>query len=194
MWTQPIPVRRKRQADDWQRTDGGVWLPRAGDVPLRGAGMVRRGMGFGFEPAGCCCEVPGNCGPYGPFLYDSSSQVVLFSFSGLDELDNMCRELNGDFESDKRTEWLGTENCNVTWSYQYGSYPTCSVRFEIFNTGSRRLWINAIAFTGKTFYYILNESTTARYVNTDGSTWTLSSSDTACGANKSTAIVTIYDA
>ena len=41
-----------RHADDWQRTDGGVWLPRD---PMRGAGMVRRGMGFGFEPAGCCC-------------------------------------------------------------------------------------------------------------------------------------------
>ena len=55
MWTPRTPAHRRR-ADDWQRTDGGVWLPRAGDVPLRGAGMVRRGMGFGFEPAGYCCE------------------------------------------------------------------------------------------------------------------------------------------
>lgn len=48
-----LPTRaHHRQADDWQRTDGGVWLPRN---PMRGAGMVRRGMGFGFEPAGCCC-------------------------------------------------------------------------------------------------------------------------------------------
>ena len=63
MWTPRTPAHRRR-ADDWQRTDGGVWLPRAGDVPLRGAGMVRRGMGFGFEPAGCCCEeevVPVTC-------------------------------------------------------------------------------------------------------------------------------------
>ena len=28
---------------------------------MRGAGMVRRGMGFGFEPAGCWCKQPGLC-------------------------------------------------------------------------------------------------------------------------------------
>lgn len=54
MLTRPTPARRRRR-DDWHRTDGGVWLPCAGDVPLRGAGVVRRGMGFGFEPAGCYC-------------------------------------------------------------------------------------------------------------------------------------------
>jgi hypothetical protein len=52
MLTRPTPARRRRR-DDWHRSDGGVWLP--GD-PLRGAGMVRRGMGMGFEPAGCCCD------------------------------------------------------------------------------------------------------------------------------------------
>ena len=56
--------RQRNNAESWHRSDGGVWLPGAAgaaDVPrvagdpLRGAGMVRRGMGFGFEPAGCCC-------------------------------------------------------------------------------------------------------------------------------------------
>lgn len=55
MLTLPTRARRRHDPDDWQRTDGGVWLPRVADAPLRGAGMVRRGMGFGFEPAGCCC-------------------------------------------------------------------------------------------------------------------------------------------
>lgn len=60
MLTLPALARRSRQdADDWQRTDGGMWLPR---VPLRG-GIVRRGMGHGFEPAGCCCEVEGCVDP-----------------------------------------------------------------------------------------------------------------------------------
>ena len=61
MLTPRIPARRRRRGD-WHRSDGGVWLPGAADVPrvagdpMRGAGMVRRGMGMGFEPAGCCCK------------------------------------------------------------------------------------------------------------------------------------------
>lgn len=54
MLTPPARVHRRHDPDDWQRTDGGVYVPR---VPMRG-GMVRRGMGFGFEPAGCCCGAP----------------------------------------------------------------------------------------------------------------------------------------
>ena len=54
----------RRRYDDWHRSDGGVWLPGGADVPrvagdpMRGAGMVRRGMGLGFLPAGCCCGCP----------------------------------------------------------------------------------------------------------------------------------------
>lgn len=64
MLTPRIPARRRRR-DDWHRSDGGVWLPGAADVPrvagdpMRGAGMVRRGMGLGFLPAGCCCGEEG---------------------------------------------------------------------------------------------------------------------------------------
>ena len=66
MLTPPTRAHHRR-ADDWRRSDGGLWLPGAADVPrvagdpMRGAGMVRRGMGFGFEPAGCCCKQPGLC-------------------------------------------------------------------------------------------------------------------------------------
>lgn len=101
MLTPPTPARRRRR-DDWHRSDGGVWLPGAADVPrvagdpMRGAGMVRRGMGFGFEPAGCCCGEEGCSAP-------------------------VCVESPDDME------WDLTFNCYSLWPY---NPPAASAYFE----------------------------------------------------------------
>ena len=92
MLTRPTPARRKyRDPDDWQRTDGGVWLPRD---PLRGAGMVRRGMGFGFEPAGCCC---GCCMPTYTGTLPEYLQVDISGTIGSYCADEECAELDGTY-------------------------------------------------------------------------------------------------
>ena len=152
MWTRPTPARRRRR-DDWHRSDGGLWLPGAADVPrvagdpMRGAGMVRRGMGFGFEPAGCCCKQPGLC------QVDSSlgnSYDVTFtgipSFATCDEqyscMDMVCEDidLNHTYrltisETYQTCEWelavpnaytlVDCRDCNGYWVeyYPYKAYP-----------------------------------------------------------------------
>lgn len=99
MWIRPTPARRRRR-DDWHRSDGGVWLPgagdvpRAADVPLRGAGMVRRGMGFGFEPAGCCCA---HCAPVYYGTPPEYLQVDIAGTLGSYCTDEQCAAFDGTY-------------------------------------------------------------------------------------------------
>jgi hypothetical protein len=94
MLTPPTPAHHRR-ADDWRRSDGGVWLPGAADVPrvagdpMRGAGMTRRGMGFGFEPAGCCCEAGGIDCTHCTAL-DSEYDITLSGFSDTTYWTSQC--------------------------------------------------------------------------------------------------------
>ena len=94
MLTPPTRAHHRRR-DDWRRSDGGLWLPGAADVPrvagdpMRGAGMVRRGFGLGFEPAGCCCEFvlcpfPLSCGncQEGEPEYGDDMPVTVTGISG----------------------------------------------------------------------------------------------------------------
>lgn len=99
MLTLPTPARRRRR-DDWHRSDGGVWLPRD---PLRGAGMVRRGMGFGFEPAGCCCgdfvlcpfpQPCGNCEEGEPEFGDNMPVTVTGIFGECEDCERYDSLLN----------------------------------------------------------------------------------------------------
>lgn len=114
MWIRPARAHHRR-ADDWHRTDGGVWLPgagdvpRAADVPMRGAGMVRRGMGFGFGPAGCCCEADFvDCTQCANLDYEydvtiSGFEDTITSTVGCgDTTVTGCESLNGTF----RVAWL----------------------------------------------------------------------------------------
>lgn len=105
-----LPTRaHHRHADDWQRTDGGVWLPR---VPMRG-GMTRRGMGFGFEPAGCCCEEPlcncncENCAPVnGEYINNAPCcwKVVISGITTTDPVDcGTCNYFNRTYYLSQRT-------------------------------------------------------------------------------------------
>lgn len=102
----PARVRRRRpDADDWQRTDGGVWLPRA---PLRG-GMVRRGMGFGFEPAGCCCVAGVECSKC-----SSLRSAYDITLTGLTDITD-CRDTTymAFYVWNSTTTGIGA--CNDTW-------------------------------------------------------------------------------
>jgi len=89
-----------------------VWLPGAADVPrdpMRGAGMTRRGMGFGFEPAGCCCETG----------VDRSEEHLLRSayditLSGLTDITDCRDETQMAFYVWSSTT-SGITACNDTW-------------------------------------------------------------------------------
>lgn len=110
MLTPLARVRRNRRhdPDDWQRTDGGVYVPR---VPMRG-GMVRRGMGFGFEPAGCCCEVDDRCVVCNESHVTLEFDVTLSGFGGFFTPD--CRYFNDTFRV--------TYNENPPTGYPFNSY------------------------------------------------------------------------
>jgi hypothetical protein len=147
MLTRPTPARRRRR-DDWHRTDGGVWLPGAADVPrvagdpMRGAGMVRRGMGFGFEPAGCCCTT-GGCGEYGACLYPPAD-TILASISGVVDDERDCVWANGDYEAASPYGDYTPPYCVTSWSLWFNRNIPCygiyscliQVVFSIDQTGA----------------------------------------------------------
>jgi hypothetical protein len=123
MLTPPTPARRRRR-DDWRRSDGGVWLPGAADVPrvagdpMRG-GMTRRGMGSGFEPAGCCCVkklAPCTYRNFFDFEYDITISGMFNNIDGIGWLGNPP----GYNDVQGADAINGTHR--VTWSHQEQSY------------------------------------------------------------------------
>jgi len=144
--------RQRNNAESWHRSDGGVWLPGAADAadvprvagdPMRGAGIVRRGMGFGFEPAGCCC-VTGGCGEYGPMLYDPSSQTAIITIAGMPTSPCDCSPFNGVWEvaflyiSSRTNDCLAVFQQRPFPSWSANSMLSCSFTIDTY-TGYRRI-------------------------------------------------------
>ena len=216
MLTLPTRARRRRR-DDWHRSGGGVWLPGAADVPrvagdpMRGAGMVRRGMGFGFEPAGCCCgegETEG-CGDYGPMLYDPANQYIVVSVEGAVGT-GLCagsvHNVNRDHELSK-PDWAGylygseRQSCSAKWDRQVvvwyevteawyltfslikGVYPVDIYRRIRFEYMVR--WASQCWWD----FELEEDGTYERWPNEDGASWEL-----FCTAEPdAVATLTIYD-
>lgn len=211
-----LPTRaHRRRYDDWQRTDGGVWLPRAADVPLRGAGMVRRGMGFGFEPAGCCCGVSNEgCGEYGPMLYDPSGQYIVVSIAGVSGESGCyyrCLELNRDHEF-SASDWAGYQYdperqlCTALWqitgSNEYGGSTVVQLKFSLMKQTYPVATFRSIYFGySSTDYYgypcdltleMVEDGVYERWPNTDESTWSFVDMH-GCVTTDAVANITIYD-
>lgn len=124
MLTLPARVRRNRRhdPDDWQRTDGGVYVPR---VPMRG-GMVRRGMGMGFEPAGCCCVY--SCTGCSDVIPQTLEVDCTFTGFGATTKCPNCPDLNDTF----RLTWReGVQSPYCQWQYQFDPSPCFSVDFIV---------------------------------------------------------------
>ena len=223
MLTLPTRARRRRR-DDWHRSGGGVWLPGAAgaagaaDVPrvagdpMRGAGMVRRGMGFGFEPAGCCCgegETEG-CGDYGPMLYDPANQYIVVSVEGAVGT-GLCAffvySVNRDHEL-SQPDWAGysygleRQSCSARWQrYVWVGYGTeawtltFSLTKAVYPVGStyRRIrfeYVFPAYGSGECgWVFELEDGTYERWPNEDGASWEL-----FCTADPdAVATLTIYD-
>ena len=211
---------RRRRRDDWHRSDGGVWLPGAADVPrvagdpMRGAGMVRRGMGFGFEPAGCCCGE--GCGDYGPMLHDARYQYIVVSVDGVVGQNfcyGPCSAADGDYEfSEASFLGYGTADygrrCFAQWRLvRDGDYgiEVWGITFELSKTLDPVTYKRHITFAFINNLYGCSfdltrteEGVFDRWSNTDGATWSLvgiTGYDVVgkCATIDATASVTIYD-
>jgi hypothetical protein len=182
MLTPPTRAHHRR-ADDWRRSDGGLWLPGAADVPrdpMRRAGMVRRGMGMGFEPAGCCCETGVQCSHC--TLLDSEYDITLSGFEDTTywisqcgtNVATGCDVINGTHRVAYRSEISGV----CRWDY---GLPAISVDRET---------CSDYAFSGAIFLEI-TEGSSAGLINVqvrvsigDGFTnHYFISEDVECGAN-----------
>lgn len=174
MWTRPTHVRRRRR-DDWRRGDGGLWLPEhpgalVPRVPMRG-GMTRRGMGMGFEPAGCCC---GGCGTYYSMEYDYTGQSILVDGSGITNNGGKCLWMNDQYElTDVSASGDYPRNCQVTWSLTMLGSKEIKVTFRIKPEDNTREII--VQYSGPYAYveFWKGEAGASLYQNTDGATWQL---------------------
>jgi hypothetical protein len=181
MLTPPTRAHHRR-ADDWRRSDGGLWLPGAADVPrvagdpMRGAGMVRRGMGMGFEPAGCCCGDEG-CGTYYSMEYDYTGQSILVDGSGIGNYGwGDCLWMNDAYEL---TVASGFANypfyCQVTWSLTViDPLRTITVIFRIRPEANTREIIVSYQLRqtpSAQVNFWKEEAGASLYQNTDGATW-----------------------
>ena len=206
MLTPPTRAHHRR-ADDWHRSDGGLWLPGAADVPrvagdpMRGAGMVRRGMGMGFEPAGCCCEETAEgCGDYGPFAYDYSNQAWLVEIDGVENGSVDCSAVNNSFLLETTSAAnLAPPSCFVQKGepeYTFPGLRMANLRFQLRGKEGRRDILLSIG-VGDAYWntwFQLIENTITQFSNTDGSSWEVPPlSSTGCNLSAATCKVTIVD-